>query len=245
MCLIVVAVVVLKLLLLSDFDKERTDAESDKAWRCSVNAKLYITIIRNLEKNSDEYNDNSSKLSSLSSSSLVFNPVAADVDLDGKLSGGMTTGSWNTKYFSFRAANGEEAAPLLLLLQLCCWEAINLLCVVYDADDDDTSGDDDAVTSGDTSDTLFIVSFVLVIVVSSSVSLPIIIVLLLFIKLILNGGTVLLLVVSALSLLLSSSLQLSLLSRFSKRSLCCCCSWMAAKGFKIFNTDVNDFTAAS
>lgn len=64
-----------------------------------------------------------------------------DVDLDGKLSGGMTTGSWNTKYFGFRAANGEEATPLLL--KLCCLDAINL-CGVYN-DTDDTSGDDAAI----------------------------------------------------------------------------------------------------
>mmetsp|Transcript_56195 Transcript_56195/g.62934 ORF Transcript_56195/g.62934 Transcript_56195/m.62934 type:complete len:231 (-) Transcript_56195:211-903(-) len=229
MCLIVVAVVVLKLLLLSDFDKERTDAESDKAWRCSVNAKLYITIIRNLEKNSDEYKDNSSKSSS--SSSLVFILVVA-VDREGKLSGGITTGSWKTKYFGFRA-KGEEA------LHFCCLAAI-ILCL-YDAD---TSGEDVIISGNtDTTDTSFIVSVVLVIVVSSLVSSSsssIIVLLLLFTKLILNGTVLLLVVVVSVV-----SLSLSLLLSLSSFCCCCCCSRMAAKGFNIFNTEVNDFTAAS
>ena len=49
--MIVVAVVLLLLLLFDDdTDDEYTDAESDNACRCNVNAKLYITIIRNLER---------------------------------------------------------------------------------------------------------------------------------------------------------------------------------------------------
>mmetsp|Transcript_53206 Transcript_53206/g.57748 ORF Transcript_53206/g.57748 Transcript_53206/m.57748 type:complete len:234 (+) Transcript_53206:509-1210(+) len=232
MCLIVVAVVVLLLLLLPDFDKECTDAESDKAWRCSVKAKLYITIIRNLEKNSDEYKDNSSKSSS--SSSLVFILVAdvAVVDREGKLSGGITTGSWKTKYFGFRAKGEED-------LHFCFLAAI-ILCL-YDAD---TSGEDVIISGNtDTTDTSFIVSVVLVIVVSSSVSSSsssIIVLLLLFTKLILNGTVLLLVVVVSVV-----SLSLSLLLSLSSFCCCCCCSRMAAKGFNIFNTEVNDFTAAS
>jgi len=47
------------------------DDNNDNACKFNVNAKLYITIMRNFEKNSDEYNDNSS-LSSMSSSSVII-----------------------------------------------------------------------------------------------------------------------------------------------------------------------------
>jgi len=125
---------------LDDVDDDDNDDDSDIACRCNVNAKLYITIIRNFEKNSDEYNDNSS-LSSMSSSSVII-PV-----VDGKLSGGITTGLRNTKYFGLLRAkklylqsmklyefafemhseNADEDVDLLFTLAL-----INNLGLIYD-----------------------------------------------------------------------------------------------------------------
>mmetsp|Transcript_46946 Transcript_46946/g.52527 ORF Transcript_46946/g.52527 Transcript_46946/m.52527 type:complete len:336 (+) Transcript_46946:132-1139(+) len=217
-CCIVLVLVVVVIALLDDDDD---DDASDNACRCNVNAKLYMIIMRNFEKNSDEYNGNSlkslsstSSSSSLSSISSLFEYVTSVTilvvaALDGKLSGRMKTGSRNTKYLGLRE-NGE-AVPLLQL----SLEAIDLC--VYDAD---TDAGTDADASAD-DDKSFIVSFVLakavVSLLSSSVSC--IVIALSFVKLITNGIVLLEEVVVSVSLLPSVSV--------SNRSLS---SSMAANG---------------
>jgi len=68
--------------VVDDNDDDDDDA-NDEACKWNVNAKLYVTIIRNFDNNAEEAED-------------------------GKLSGGMTTGSRNTKCFSFCCLNLVE-----------------------------------------------------------------------------------------------------------------------------------------
>jgi len=51
--------ILLLLLILDDEDDDTVDAK-DKACKCKVKAKLYMTIIKNLDNNSGEYEDDSS-----------------------------------------------------------------------------------------------------------------------------------------------------------------------------------------
>jgi len=52
--------ILLLLLVLDEEDDDDTVDANDKACKCKVNAKLYMTIMRNLDNNSDEYWDDSS-----------------------------------------------------------------------------------------------------------------------------------------------------------------------------------------
>jgi len=76
--------ILLLLLVLDEEDDDDTVDANDKACKCKVNAKLYMTIMRNLDNNSGEYDDESS----------------------------ITMGSRKTKCRSFRDVADEDGATV-------------------------------------------------------------------------------------------------------------------------------------